>query len=158
MILIKKEQCTVGREVFMLTSEDDVYDSPFAKAVIVTAPNDQDMVEVQRIQFDFGEVEKVKWEYLHVIPSEDEESELEKEFKKTYDLHWAELDHKVKQLAKLEKEVIALSEKSGLPFRMGRSYMPRTFYDKFNGIAGDFVDDLTNACGDSVGWQHSQVC
>jgi hypothetical protein len=96
-----------------------------------------------------------------------DESELEKEFEKTFKEIEPLIQAKIAAAVVLLNEAEGLSYQYGIPFRpkeeimfCSPSYLPESMKEKWPDLDEDFVRELTGAFGYDGwdGWQQSQVC
>lgn len=92
---------------------------------------------------------------------------LEEEFTGLVKEHKSEIEDKIKEARQALSEAVKLSEKYGIPFHSGISflsqgYTPSSFEDKFGELDTDVVSDLTDVYPGGeyggTGWEHSAVC
>ncbi len=90
---------------------------------------------------------------------------LEKEFLKTQEVFSLQLQAKIEEAEKALCEAVELSEKYGIPFESGVSflsntYTPETMEDKFPELDTEWLAEVGGVCGagEGYGWQHSAVC
>jgi hypothetical protein len=99
---------------------------------------------------------------------DEEPSELEVEFQELVTDVGAQIEVHVEKAIKALNKAVALSEKHGVPFRPGISflsntYMPESFSkSKFAKIDNETVCEIADVWGDYIfeggGWEHSSVC
>lgn len=91
---------------------------------------------------------------------------LEEEFKKLFEEFNPEIKDKLGMAIKIIQEVVALSDKSGLPFSFNYenppiniSYQPTIFNSKFPNFNSQIAYDITGCyTKDNAGWTPSQNC
>lgn len=117
-----------------------------------------EMITYATVKWDDGTADTVDMDDL-----DQEDSQLEREFRNTANEALPLIREKVKAASKLLDEAVELSEKYGIPFSseisfLGQPYKPGSFEGKFSEIDSDFVDSVTGAYCEYEGWQHSDVC
>lgn len=104
---------------------------------------------------------------LTELEEEEKLSQLETEFRATFEKVHPEIQAKLEEAARLINEACALAEEHGVPFRpkkrlvfIAPSYIPRSFAQKFPELYEeyDLWADITGAHGSDEGWQYSQTC
>lgn len=117
--------------------------------------------QVQWDHEDDGVLDEVDVELLEV---EEDEDELEAEFRKVAEAHMDEIDEQVEIAQKALRMAVKLSEKYGLPFYagvspLGQSYCPNSLQDIFGDLSSGIIHDVTGVYSISdEGWEHSAVC
>jgi hypothetical protein len=121
-------------------------------------------------QRKFWDTATVRWDNggestMSVHELDPQDSELEREFRNVNSEALEKINAKVAEASAALREAVKISEKYGVPFGAGISflsndYYPKSFEDKFGELDSDFVSDITdtyNEYGD-YGWTHSAVC
>jgi len=146
------------------TDEDDDVTVGEIKSLF-SKNEDDEIVEYANVLWD-GKEEVESWE-LELLDHEEDEDELEAEFKAVVEAHMEEIEEQVEIAAQAIKKAEELSEKYGLPFRssitpLSQSYHPASYSEKFSGLDYEFVANVTGAYSvyhnDGDGWEHSAVC
>src|SRR5277367_6154618 len=146
------------------TDEDDDVTVGEIKSLF-SKNEDDEIVEYANVLWD-GKEEVESWE-LELLDHEEDEDELEAEFKAVVEAHLEEIEEQIQIATDAISKAEELSEKYGLPFRAGvsplrQSYYPTTFHSKFGSLDQAVVSDITGAYSeyhnDGAGWEHSAVC
>lgn len=95
-------------------------------------------------------------------------SEIEAEFTRLIDAHWAQISKKLEESDAALTEAMRLAREYGIPFsssvsHIDQAYIPDSYKEKFEKLGTNFVEaltgvseyDLENSYG---GWQHSSIC
>ena len=121
-------------------------------------------------QLDFVTYANVKWDdatedAVDVDDLMEEDSELEKQFRQTASMALKKIKAKLAEASAALGEAVALSEKYGVPFDTGvsfvsQSYNPDSTSEKFPDVDSSFINEVTGASNEYGydGWEHSQVC
>lgn len=121
-------------------------------------------------RLEFDSTAKIKWDdgtesVEDITDIFLRDSVYEREFRKISDIISDKIYEKVKAAQKLLDEAVEISEKSGVPFNsgisfIGQSYIPKSLSVKFPDIDKEFINEVTETWGDFEygGWEHSAVC
>ncbi len=111
-----------------------------------------------KIKWDTGEEESLSQWDIH-----EEDSDIEREFRLTFDSAQKRIDEKLAIASAALDEAVAISEETGVPFSayispLSQSYLPNSFSEKFPELDSSFANEMAGAYGEYEGWQHSAVC
>lgn len=121
-------------------------------------------------QLDFVTYANVKWDdgtedAVDMDDLMEEDSDLEKEFRQTASKALKLIKAKVAEAENALSEACALSEKYGVPFDTGisflsQSYTPDSVGEKFPDVDRSFINEITGASNEYGygGWEHSAAC
>lgn len=102
---------------------------------------------------------------LQLIPNQ-----LEREFYQMATSVNEQIETRLELARKALEEACNIADEFGVPFRshgvsqLGQSYIPKSFYDKYDGIDRDLVHELTDTYPPTdddyqkVGWERSALC
>lgn len=125
----------------------------------LTANQQEEMETHYQIKWDDGKVEVLQ-QYCFV----QEDTELERSFRNTYNTTLLVINQKIEEAENLLKEAIDIAEENGVPFDSSvssifQAYTACSMTKKWEGIAHDRVEELTGISVDEYGgWRHSAVC
>lgn len=154
---MKLEDLRYGRKVLFKGVEYEVS---------CNGPYKPDMIPLRNDETDIWTSPYAKLEELEIVKEDDQDPlAIEAEFQQVFESINPLIQQNLKEAARLINEAVALSEKSGVPFRpqeklvwMTPSYIPESFREKFPYVEQDFVEQVTEAYGCDDGWQYSQTC
>lgn len=135
--------------------------------VSANGPYKPNQIPLQDEESDIWDEHEAHVDELEIVMEDElDPLALENEFQKVFEEVNPLIQSNLKEAARLINEAVALSEKSGVPFRpkdklawIAPSYIPKSFRDKFPHVEQDFVEQVTDSYGGYYkGWQYSQTC